>query len=269
MIGFIDKLNNIEIIADFKIEKDELVKRLKENRPTQKELDDLSVGSQKEISPEEFSKKKSSVHIENEYLSLDSENVGKEIIQEETEDFYSLVSIYGNILKNAELLDNSDKIRHLENYMYAMNILLGEIIALAENIKNGMSFADYLKENQKLGKELSIEDFEKSKELFFEMIKVTFPIAIQHVILENVGTPKLEMAIDELMKQKEDKAFEKFMLKFLKCDLNIGNIISELRRYIEKENSESILKLIFMKLLFYYRMRFLEKIRKYIILFWI
>lgn len=150
MIGFIDKLNNIEIIADFKIEKDELVKRLKENRPTQKELDDLSVGSQKEISPEEFSKKKSSVHIENEYLSLDSENVGKEIIQEETEDFYSLVSIYGNILKNAELLDNSDKIRHLENYMYAMNILLGEIIALAENIKNGMSFADYLKENQKL-----------------------------------------------------------------------------------------------------------------------
>ena len=258
-IGFIDKLNNIEIIADFKIEKDELVKRLKENRPTQKELDDLSVGSQKEISPEEFSKKKSSVHIENEYLSLDSENVGKEIIQEETEDFYSLVSIYGNILKNAELLDNSDKIRHLENYMYAMNILLGEIIALAENIKNGMSFADYLKENQKLGKELTIEDFEKSKELFFEMIKVTFPIAIQHVILENVGTPKLEMAIDELMKQKEDKAFEKFMLKFLKCDLNIGNIISELRRYIEKENSESILKLIFMKLLFYYRMRFFGK----------
>lgn len=91
------------------------------------------------------------------------------------------------------------------------------------------------------------------------MIKVTFPIAIQHVILENVGTPKLEMAIDELMKQKEDKAFEKFMLKFLKCDLNIGNIISELRRYIEKENSESILKLIFMKLLFYYRMRFFWK----------
>ena len=156
-------------------------------------------------------------------------------------------------------MDNSDKIRHLENYMYAMNILLGEIIALAENIKNGMSFADYLKENQKLGKELTIEDFEKSKELFFEMIKVTFPIAIQHVILENVGTPKLEMAIDELMKQKEDKAFEKFMLKFLKCDLNIGNIISELHRYIEKENSESILKLIFMKLLFYYRMRFFGK----------
>lgn len=88
------------------------------------------------------------------------------------------------------------------------------------------------------------------------MIKVTFPIAIQHAILENIGTPKLEIAIDELMEQKESKPFEKFMLEFLKCDLKLGNIISELRRYIQKETSIGILKLIFIKLVFYYRMRF-------------
>ena len=67
---------------------------------------------------------------------------------------------------------------------------------------------------------------------------------------------KLEVAIDELMGLKEDKPFEKFMLEFLKCDLNVGNVMSELHRYIQKETSEGILKLIFMKLLFYYRMRF-------------
>ena len=76
------------------------------------------------------------------------------------------------------------------------------------------------------------------------------------MILENVGTPKLEVAIDELMGQKEDKPFEKFMLEFLKYDLNVGNFMPELHRYIQKETSEGILKLIFIKLLFHYRMRF-------------
>lgn len=86
--------------------------------------------------------------------------------------------------------------------------------------------------------------------------EVSFPIALQHVILENVGTPKLEVAIDELMEQKKYKPFEKFMIEFLKCDLNVGNVIPELHRYIQKETSEGIIKLIIMKLLFYYRMRF-------------
>ena len=255
-LDVIDTLNNIEIITDFKIEKDELVKKLEENRPTQKEIDDMSNSSQREVSPDEFSKKKSPVLIETKQIQKDSETFEKEVAQQEAEDFYSLVAIYGSILKNAELLDNVDKIQHLEKYMYAMNILLGEIFALSENIKKNISFEEYIKENQEDGEELTQEDYEKSKELFLEMIKVSFPIALQHVILENVGTPKLEVAIDELMEQKEDKPFEKFMLEFLKCDLNIGNIISELHRYIQKETSEGILKLIFMKLLFYYRMRF-------------
>lgn len=255
-IDVIDTLNNIEIITDFKIEKDELVKKLEENRPTQKEIDDMSDSSQKEVTPDEFRKKKSPVLLETKQNSQDSENVEEEVAQQEAEDFYLLVSIYGSILKNAELLDNSDKVQHLENYMYAMNILLGEIFALAEVFKKEIPFEDFIKENQEEGKELTQEDFEKSKELFLEMIKVSFPIALQHVILENVGTPKLEVAIDELMGQKEDKPFEKFMLEFLKCDLNVGNVMSELHRYIQKETSEGILKLIFMKLLFYYRMRF-------------
>lgn len=255
-IDVIDTLNNIEIITDFKIEKDELVKKLEENRPTQKEIDDMSDSSQKEVTPDEFRKKKSPILLETKQNSQDSENVEEEVAQQEAEDFYLLVSIYGSILKNAELLDNSDKVQHLENYMYAMNILLGEIFALAEVLKKEISFEDFIKENQEEGKELTQEDFEKSKELFLEMIKVSFPIALQHVILENVGTPKLEVAIDELMGQKEDKPFEKFMLEFLKCDLNVGNFMPELHRYIQKETSEGILKLIFIKLLFHYRMRF-------------
>ena len=254
-IGIIDSLNNIEIITDFKIEKNELVKKLEENRPTQKEIDDMSDSSREEVTPDEFSKKKKPVLLETKQSMKDLENVEGDG-QQKAEDFYLLLSIYGNILKNAELLDNADKVQHLENYMYAMNILLGEIFALAETFKKEILFEDFIKENQEEGKEVTQDDFEKSKETFLEMIKVSFPIAIQHVILENVGTPKLEVAIDELMRQKEDKPFEKFMLEFLKCDLNVRNALTELHRYIQKETSEGILKLIFIKLLFYYRMRF-------------
>lgn len=255
-IDIVDRLNNIEIITDFKIKKEELVKKLEENRPTQKEIDDMSDNSREEMTPDEFSKRKSSLHLESKQSSKNGEIEGSEVVQQEAEDFYMLVSIYGSILKNAELLDNSDKVQHLENYMYAMNILLGEIFALSEYIKKEISFENYIKENQEEGEKLTQEDFEKSKELLLEMVKVSLPIALQHVILENVGTPKLEVAIDELMEQKQDKPFEKFMLEFLKCDLNIGNVMAELHRYIQKETSEGILKLIIMKLLFYYRMRF-------------
>lgn len=255
-IDVVDTLNNIEIITDFKIEKGELVKKLEENRPTQKELDDMSDGSKKEISQDEFKKKKEPILLEIQDIPQDSELYEEKVVQRDAENFYLLVSIYGSILKNAELLDNIDKIQHLENYMYAMNILLGEIFTLAENIKDETSFEDFRKEKQEDGEEANYENFEKSKELFLEMVKVTFPIALQHVIVETVGTPKLEIAINELMEQKRDKPFEKFMLEFLKCDMNIGNVMSELQKYIQKETSEGILKLIFIKLLFYYRMRF-------------
>ena len=37
-----------------------------------------------------------------------------EIKENDAEDFYSLLQMYGSIIKNAELLDNNYKIEHLE-----------------------------------------------------------------------------------------------------------------------------------------------------------
>lgn len=113
-IGIVDTLNNIEIITDFKIEKDELIKTLEENRPTQKEIDDMSNNSQKEITPDEFSKKKSPVLLENKQNLQDSESIKEKVAQEEAEDFYLLVSIYGSILKNAELV-RKELAKQIEN----------------------------------------------------------------------------------------------------------------------------------------------------------
>ena len=79
---------------------------------------------------------------------------------------------------------------------------------------------------------------------------------MQNMILENIGTPKLEAAINELIQKKQDKPFEKFMLAFLKCDLKIVNLKNMLSIYIKNEKSKGILKIMLMKLTYYYRARF-------------
>lgn len=254
-IDVVEDLNKLEIMVDFRLKKDELVKSLTENRPTQKEIDNISDLTNKmdEVSPLDIPKKKKRIKIEAPKIADIAEGGHDE---KETEDFYSLLQMYGSVLKNAELLDNNLKINHLENYMYAMNILLREILQVFEIAKEKISVEDMKKAIGNMEELPSEEEFENVKGTFMEMMKVTVPIAIQNMILENVGTPKMEIAINELMANKLDKPFEKFMLVFLKCDLKIGNPISELKRYVQCETSDSILKLIMLKLIFYYRMRF-------------
>ncbi len=273
-IDIVDKLNNLEIMTTFKMEKNELIKRLNENRPTQNEIDKLSdiENAKNEISPTDFCKKKKAVQIEAPKLIIDIEKDREVKTEEETEDLFSLLQMYGSVLKNAELLDNKYKVIHLENYMYAMNILLGEFLQILEVVINNMSkddFKDYLSNSpEDHSPEVSSnEEFEKMKNTFIELTKISLPIALQKMILENVGTPKLELAINELMIYKKNKPFEKFMLIFLKCDQKIGNVCSELNRYIQEETSESILKLITTKLVFYYKMRFLELTLKWTTIF--
>ena len=113
--------------------------------------------------------------------------------------------------------------------------------------------SDSDKKHIKIGTE---EEFEKMKEQLVDVTKLIFPIAIQNLILETVGTPKLEAAINELIKNKQDKPFEKFMLTFLKCDLKIVGLKNLLGKYIRDEKSKNILKIALMKLTFYYRSRF-------------
>lgn len=255
-IDIIDGLNEYEIMTAFKIKKEELLQSLNVSRPTQDDLDHISDMSNKkeELTPIELSKKRQPL-VPSYIVNLEDKKTDVESQEVETEDFFSLVQMYGCVLKNAELLDNKDKIKHLEIYMYAMNILLGEILHVTEQIKEELTFDDVKNDIEDLKEIPSEEEFEKMKSTVLDMAKVSIPIAIQNVILENVGTPKLEMAINELLKEKDNKPFEKFMLIFLKCDLKIGSFQGMLGNYIKNENSESILKLILMKLIYYYRMR--------------
>lgn len=237
-LDLVDDLNDMQIMAKFRMDKEQLVSDVKKNRPTQKDLDAVSENSNRymETNPTEISK--------------------REIEESEAEDFFVLLHMYGSILKNAELLDNKYKIEHLEYYMYGMNMLYSMMIKIFDYMRKELKY-DELTENEKAHLEVeSEEEFEKFKIQMVDITKLLYPTAIQNMILENVGTPKLEAAINELIKNKRGKSFEIFMLTFLKCDLKIVSLRNVLGEYIRNEDSKDILKIALMKLTFYYRSRF-------------
>lgn len=239
-IECIDELNKIEIITDFKLNRNDIEKKILEIRPSQAQIDELYDYPVQETEPPQ------------------SDRMGNiEEFKEETEDFLSLLQMYGNILKNAELLDNTDKIYHLDNYMCAMNIVLVKLIKIAKDAKYDIIIDE--RDNNHL---ITENEVIKIKTQLYDVFQIAFPIAIQQVIFENVGTPKLELAIDNLLRKKQNKPFEKFMLNFLKSDLEIGNIISDLRKYIREESSHSILKIMQIKLMFYIMMRVWDEDKK-------
>lgn len=243
-MDIVEDLNELEIVTDFKIDREKFIEDIQRNRPSQEELDVVNDKNCKynEKNPKEIKK--------------------RNVEERDAEDFFSLLQMYGSVIKNAELLDNSYKIMHLENYMYGMNILYSMLIKLYEYLRDEIDFEKLTDEDKATLDIFTEEKFEKEKANMVDVSKLMYPIAIQNVILENVGTPKLESAINELMKRKKDKPFEKFMLAFLKCDLKIVNLKNVLNIYIKEEKSSSILKIMLIKLTFYYRMRFFGNDKK-------
>ena len=75
--------------------------------------------------------------------------------------FYSLLQMYGSIIKNAELLDNNYKIEHLEYYMYGMNMLYAMMIKLFDYMKKEIKFDKLSDSDKKHIKIESEEEFEK------------------------------------------------------------------------------------------------------------
>lgn len=237
-LDLIDSLNDVQIMTEFKMDKEQFISDMQKDRPTQEELDTASDGR-------------------NQYEEKNPTEIGKTDIEEEdAEDFFSLLQMYGSIIKNAELLDNNYKIEHLEYYMCGMNMLYAMMIKLFDYMKEELKFEELSDNDKKHWGVDTQEDFDKKKEEMVDITKLLFPIATQNMILENVGTPKLEAAINELIKDKQDKPFEKFMLTFLKSDLKIVGLKNLLGKYIKEEDSKNILKIALMKLLFYYRARF-------------
>lgn len=101
-----------------------------------------------------------------------------------------------------------------------------------------------------------MSDLEHFKTTINDFMKIGFPLALQAVIVENVGNPKLEIAINETINKNKSSEFMVFMLTLLKSDLRIGNIKNAISNYIKQVQNIDILKIVLFKMIFYYRSRY-------------
>lgn len=234
-MDILDEIEKLSIGIEFNMGKQGFTEAITNSRRSLEEIDDLeeAPSANRETSPMEITK-----------IST----------VEESESFMDLLLIYGNVIKNAETADKDQKKIHLENYILAMNFQFGLMMNdfsayLTSKTKDDLP--DAIKEKHP---NLTDEEYEKIKEKVLDLLKIVLPIAIQFCIVDNVGTPKLEVVISELIQANKDKKFTRFMLSFLLCDIGNGNIKTFLMNYISEEESKDILKLILAKLGFYYGM---------------
>ena len=85
-----------------------------------------------------------------------------------------------------------------------------------------------------------------------DILKISIPIFLQNVALENVGTTKLKSIIEGVIKDKNSNDFSKFFSVFLFSDLHLPGLKQVLKEYITGITNKSLLTIIFFKLLYYY-----------------
>ena len=234
-MDILDEIEKLSIGIEFNMDKKGFTEAITNSRRPIEEVDDLDKAplANKETSPMEITK-----------IST----------VEESESFMDLLLIYGNVIKNAETADKEQKKIHLENYMLGMNFQFGLMMKDFSAYLTSKTKDDLPNEIKEKHPNLTDEEYEKIKQNVLDLLKVVLPIAIQFSIVDNVGTPKLEIVISELIQANNDRKFTRFMLSFLLCDIGSGNIKTFLMNYIGEEESKDILKLILAKLGFYYNM---------------
>lgn len=208
------------------------------------------------ISKEKLSQKESDeiTDLKNVNEVQTTKNYHRENVDEKNEIFNGLL-ILGSIIKNSELVDKTIKAAATNTYIKGYYIVLAYMKKSLELRGN-----EILKEIKKeCDNDKEIEN--KQKELFnfiSSAIKIALPSALQNLASDNIGTNKLDTVFLEGINSIDDaNGFDMFLLVFLYCDLKMENYNEILKSYIKKVSSKDLLKIIFFKLLFYYKFTYL------------
>lgn len=192
-MDILDEIEKLSINLEFDIKKDTFKEAIINNRYSIEEVDELT-----------------------ELKTFDQEHSPMKISKinsvEESESFMDLLLIYGNVIKNAEIVDKEQKKIHLENYILGMNFQFGLIMKEFAAYLTSKTKEDLPDEIKGKYPNLTDEEYEKMKQDTLELIKIVLPIAIQFNIANNVGSPKLEIVISELIQAYKDRKFTRFML---------------------------------------------------------
>ena len=89
-----------------------------------------------------------------------------------------------------------------------------------------------------------------------DMLRISIPVALQNIALENAGTSKLRAIVEGAINNKNYGEFPRFFSVFMFSDLHLRGFQRVLNDYIAEVKNKDLLTIIFAKLLYYYMFRY-------------
>ncbi|MEG0835831.1 MAG: metallophosphoesterase [Christensenellaceae bacterium] len=178
-------------------------------------------------------------------------DMNKQVTHEDMDSFIQTLLIYGSCLKNLELLPKREKALMYDDYLLALRIMLGIFKKSTEDY-----FNNEVSEMEQFPEKYTDEDIRRLKILMQDVLKIAMPVVLQNIALENIGTTKLKAIIEGVIQNKDGDDFSRFFSVFLFGDLHLPGLQKVLKDYCTEANNKSLLKIIFFKLLYYYRFRY-------------
>lgn len=228
----VPSLDEYNIGIDISFPEDRFPEKIRESKLSQEQSDKL-----------QNTKDNSEVRI--------PEELDKQIAHEEMDAFINTLLVYGNCLKNLELLPKECKEEMYDYYILGLCIMLGIFKCSTEEF-----FNEKIYNMEQFPKKYSQKDMNEIKALMKDVLKISLPLILQNIALENIGTTKLKCIIEDKFKVKNRSEFSKFFSVFLYCDLRLPGLQNALKNYCTDAKDKSLLKIIFFKLLYYYRFRY-------------
>lgn len=225
-------------------------------------LDEYNIGLDISLPEEKFSEKIKKVKLSQEQSdriqnTKDTseakipEEMNKQVEHEEMDAFIQTLLVYGNCLKNLELLSKKDKEEMYNYYIYGLCIMLGIFKQATEEYFNSK-----ISDMEQFPEKYPTEALNEVKDFVEDFLKISLPMILENIALENIGTIKLKNIIERNIENGRKDEFSKFFSVFLYCDLRLPGLQNVLKSYCADVKDKSLLKIIFFKLLYYYSFRY-------------
>lgn len=226
------------------VQPDMLTERIQNHRFSQEESDELSDFVSNNLS------KKALLDDESGIQTLSEEELPHE--EKNFNMLLSILRVFGLCLKNLEFISREEKEKAYEVYLETA-VLIITLFNISLESTLDKTIDDI---TQKSGD--NEEDIKEIKEIFADFMKISLPICIQNFTAENVGTTKLKQIIQNTIAKYDVNSFEHFFTIFMLCDLHMSESRAFLKTYVKKITDKAMMQIVFMKLLYYYKMRYFD-----------
>lgn len=182
-----------------------------------------------------LSEEEKDIILDNEIVSDDSSGYTKIRKNKIKEHFIYNLMLYSNVLRNCELVEIELKIEALKISVEKYCVLIGLLYKV---------FYESMSKNIEDGKEIGSDN-----ELIY-MITLGVPLAIQTIVVKDLGSPKLKVVISKLIDDVKTD-FEKLVLTGLYGDLRLEGYITKYQSLFKNTRSNLIKEIITAKLFYY------------------